>query len=168
MTEDQTMQPTTDEADMKGRSLTPPPGGDPAWTATDATDAPDAPDDGVTRDDPMAEGSSPDDQPDAFPREYVEKLRRENAEARAKAKHTDELAREVFTLRVAATGRLADPTDLPYVEGLTEPQELSEAIDTLLASKPHLAARRPRGSIGQGATGASGTVNLADMLRARA
>ena len=36
------------------------------------------------------------------------------AEARLKAKKADDYAQALFTARVAATGRLADPSDLPF------------------------------------------------------
>lgn len=88
---------------------------------------------------------------DTFPREYVEKLRREAAESRTKAKRADELAERVLRLEVAATGRLADPADLPYDAALLDdPAALKAAIDGLLQAKPHLASRRPRGDVDQG------------------
>lgn len=106
------------------------------------------------------------DDADTFPREYVEKIRREAAEARVKAKRAEDLAREVFTLRVAATGRLADPGDLPYdADLLDDPGKLDEAIEGLLQAHPHYASRQPAGDIGQGASSDSGSVNLADLLR---
>ncbi|WP_394276900.1 hypothetical protein, partial [Luteococcus sp.] len=83
---------------------------------------------------------------------------------------SEDLAHALFVERVRATGRLADPTDLPYSdEALEDPDELSGAIDELLGRKPHLASRRPRGDVGQGSVGsATGSVDLAGMLRARA
>lgn len=88
---------------------------------------------------------------DTFPREYVERLRRESAEHRTRAKRADELAERVFRLEVAATGRLADPSDLPYDAALVDdPDALRAAVDALLAAKPHLASRRPRGDVDQG------------------
>ena len=107
---------------------------------------------------------------ETFPRAYVEKLRQEAADARVRAKRADDLARELFTARVAATGRLADPNDLPFNAALlADMPALEAAIDELVAQHPHYAARRPRGDIGQGATGSDGgTVNLAGLLRARA
>jgi hypothetical protein len=44
---------------------------------------------------------------------------------------------------VAADGRLADPTDLPYAEGLETPESVSSAITGLLEAKPHYGARTP-------------------------
>lgn len=106
---------------------------------------------------------------DTFPRSYVEGLRRENAEARVKAKRADELAARLHGALVAATGRLADPADLPFDEAhLDDESALSAAIDDLLASKPHLASRRPRGDVGQGARAETQTVSLGALLRARA
>ena len=110
------------------------------------------------------------DAQETFPRAYVEKLRQEAADARVRAKKADDLARELFTARVAATGRLADPNDLPFDDALlADMPALEAAIDELVAQHPHYAARRPRGDVGQGTTGSdAGTVNLAGLLRARA
>ena len=106
---------------------------------------------------------------ETFPREYVEKLRKEAAEARLKAKKADDYARALFAARVAATGRLADPNDLPYDETLLDDlPALEAAIDALVAAHPHYAARTPRCDVGQGVVGGSESVDLAAMLRARA
>ena len=97
------------------------------------------------------ETETPETEGDTFPRTYVEQLRRENAEARTKAKRADDLAARVFRLEVAATGRLADPSDLPYDAALLEsPDALQAAVEALLTAKPHLASRRPSGSVDQG------------------
>ncbi len=104
-----------------------------------------------------------------FPREHVEKLRRENAKYRERAGRADALARELFTMRVAATGKLADPNDLPYDPTLLDDMAAMEAaVDRLIADHPHYAARVPRGDIGQGATLSGSEVDLAAMLRAHA
>jgi hypothetical protein len=101
--------------------------------------------------------------------EYVVKLRQEAADARVKAKRVDDLAQRLHCALVAATGRLADPDDLPYDEAhLDDPEALAAAVDELLARKPHLASRRPTGDVGQGATPTAETVDLAGMLRAHA
>ena len=123
-----------------------------------------------TPQDAQEDAQEPQEDAETFPRAYVEKLRQEAADARVRAKKADDLARELFTARVAATGRLADPNDLPFDDALlADLPALEAAIDELVAQHPHYAARRPRGDIGQGATGADGgTVNLAGMLRARA
>lgn len=110
-----------------------------------------------------------EDEQDTFPRAYVEKLRQENGKFRQRAQRADELAHRLHTSLVAATGRLADPTDLEYADDhLDDPEALTAAVEALVAAKPHLAARRPRGDVGQGATAGGGTVDLAAMLRARA
>ena len=105
-----------------------------------------------------------------FSRTYVEKLRRENAGYRERANQADALAARLHTALVAATGRMADPTDLPFdTAHLDDEQALIGAIDELLARKPHLANRRPFGDVGQGQQGkTSEPVNLADLLRSRA
>lgn len=105
-----------------------------------------------------------------FSRTYVERLRRESANYRERASRADDYATRLHTALVAATGRLADASDLPFdAAHLDDEAALSVAIDELLAKKPHLATRQPFGDIGQGNRGStSEPVNLADMLRARA
>ena len=116
------------------------------------------------------DGDQNDDETGTFSRTYVEKLRRENAGYRERANRADALAARLHTALVAATGRMADPTDLPFdAEHLDDAKALTAAIDDLLTRKPHLATRRPFGDVGQGNRGStSEPVNLADMLRARA
>ncbi|WP_218220236.1 hypothetical protein [Nesterenkonia sp. Act20] len=111
-----------------------------------------------------------DEEGEQFPRSYVEKLRDENAKYRQRAQRADELAHELHRSRVEATGRLADPTDLEFSdEHLNDADKLTAAIDELLTRKPHLAARKPSGNIGQGSvTHGTSTVDLAGLLRAGA
>ncbi|RUP03029.1 MAG: hypothetical protein EKK34_22085 [Mycobacterium sp.] len=124
--------------------------------ATEATDA--AADDG---------DQNPDDDAEVFPRSVVEKLRQENGRYRQRAQQADALAQRLHTELVRATGRLADPADLPFdAEHLDDADSLTAAIDALLTDKPHLASRRPSGDIGQGARGpASGSFSLLDTLK---
>ena len=110
-----------------------------------------------------------DQEPDTFPRAYVEDLRRENADYRTRAKAADDLARRLHTELVRATGRLADPTDMPFdAEHLDGPERLASALDALLEAKPHLKARKVTGSIGQGESGGSGSFSLLDAMRSGA
>lgn len=110
-----------------------------------------------------------DEVPETFPREYVEELRHENGKYRQRAARADELAHRLHTELVRATGRLADPTDLPFDENhLATVADMATAIDELLARKPHLASRRPNGDIGQGMSGGSSSVDLAAILRGNA
>ncbi|QLY34572.1 hypothetical protein H0264_21390 [Nocardia huaxiensis] len=106
-------------------------------------------------------------EPDTFPRSVVEKLRKENASYRDRAKQADALAERLHAALVTGTGKLADPTDLPYdPEHLDNPEALDAAIADLLTRKPHLASRKPVGDINQGARpSASGDVNLLAMMR---
>lgn len=122
---------------------------------------------------PTDEAETPDteeqEQDETFTREYVQNLRDESAKYRTRAKDRDVLAERLHTSLVAATGRLADPSDLTFDDAhLTDPETLTAALDDLLARKPHLGSRKPSGDIGQGATGSSETVDLAAMLRSRA
>ncbi|GCA97172.1 hypothetical protein [Mycolicibacterium sp. NCC-Tsukiji] len=110
--------------------------------------------------------SEPTEDAETFPRNYVEKLRQENGRYRQRASEADSLANRLHTELVRATGKLADPTDLPFnADHLADAGTMSAAIDALLEAKPHLAARRITGDIGQGAQGNTGTVSLIDILR---
>jgi hypothetical protein len=122
-----------------------------------------------TTDEEVVEDQQETEDPETFPREYVEKLRREAGDARVRAKDRDDLAGRLHVALVAATGRLADPTDLAFDEDhLSDEDALTAAIDDLLDKKPHLASRRPVGGIGQGAVQGDDTVDLAGMLRRNA
>lgn len=127
------------------------------------TETPDDPDQGT---EPETDPDQTEDDPETFPREYVEKLRKEAADARVRAKDRDDLAHRLHTALVAATGRLADADDLDFDEAhLTDTDALTTAIDELLDRKPHLAARRIVGDVGQGAVRDDTPVDLAGMLR---
>lgn len=105
---------------------------------------------------------------ETFPRATVEKLRRENAKYRARAKRTDELAQRLQNALVALDGRLADPEDLPFNEDfLEDPDALKAAIDQLVEHKPGLRAVRPVGDVGQGKRGnsAGDSTNLLQIIR---
>lgn len=115
----------------------------------------------------VQQADTPAEDAETFPREYVEKLRQENGKYRQRASEADSLANRLHTELVRATGRLADPTDLPFdADHVADAGKMSAAIDALLEAKPHLAARRITGDIGQGAQGDTGTVSLIDILRA--
>ncbi|KAA1248795.1 hypothetical protein F0Q45_18610 [Mycobacterium simiae] len=109
-------------------------------------------------------------EPDTFPRSYVEELRQENGRYRQRAQQADQYAQRLHTELVRATGQLADPTDLPFnADHLDDADKLASAITDLLARKPHLANRRPMGDIGQGAvSGTAANVDLAAILRQQA
>ncbi|TDK86276.1 hypothetical protein [Mycolicibacterium mucogenicum] len=102
-------------------------------------------------------------QDDAQPSEVDHKAELDAANDRA-----DRYARELFTARVTATGRLADPTDLPFnAELLDSADALAEAIAALLAAKPHLASRKPAwGDLGAGQTKTTDSgPTFADLFR---
>ena len=117
-----------------------------------------------------ADAEAGDDR-DTFPREYVEQLRGEARRHRQAARDAEQavsdLEAEVWRMRVTATGRLADPSDLPIPEDRLD-ADVDAEVDALLAAKPHLAARRAGGRIGQGEPSRPATPGLADMLRAGA
>lgn len=120
-----------------------------------------------TRPDTAAEADAAEEPTEVIPDderqddEHAAKLA--DLEARA-----DKYARELLQARVAATGRLADPTDLPYsAEFLDDADALTAAIDALLEAKPHLASRKPAwGDVGAGQTKHSDTgPTFADLFR---
>lgn len=82
-------------------------------------------------------------------REAITDLRNEAKGHREKAQA---LATRLHTELVRQTGRLADPTELPFdAAHLDDPDTLKAAIDELLTRKPHYAARTPQGNtVGQG------------------
>ena len=141
-------------------------------TPQDAAQAPQGDDPTPSQGDAPEDAQTPPEAPEdaeTFPRTYVEKLRKENQTYRDRAKRADDLAHRLHAHMVAATGRLADPSDLPFDDAhLDDPDALTAALDDLLTRKPHLASRRPVGSIGQGAAPTSETVDLAAILRAGA
>ncbi|PJE23670.1 MAG: hypothetical protein CK431_09970 [Mycobacterium sp.] len=140
-----------------------------------ATDTDSAPQNGETTNDtePLASApeSQPNNNPDVFPRQYVEELRKESAGYRDRAKQADErageLAKRLHRELIAATARLENPDDLPFdAEHLDDPEKLSAAIDALLSERPYFAKRKVAGDAGQGPRGGSdGGVNLLELLR---
>lgn len=109
------------------------------------------------------------EEPETFPRSYVEELRQENGKYRQRAQQGDAYAQRLHVEMVRATGKLADPTDLPFDEThLDDPAALESAIAELVSRKPHLASRRPVGEIGQGPSPSAGSVDLAAILRGKA
>lgn len=147
---------------------------DEAAPDTDTTDDTEATPPEVDNSDVTPEGSDSESDPateaeesDSFPRQVVEDLRKENAKYRQRAQQADVLAERLHVELVRATGKLADPTDLPFDDShLEDPEALAAAVDELLDRKPHLASRRPAGDIGQGQRGsASGSFSLLDMLK---
>ncbi len=116
-------------------------------------------------------GTGTEQEPETFDRAYVEQLREESAGYRVKAKPVDELRTRLVTAYAAATGRLADATDLPYGaellddDGLVDEPKVRAAVDALLVRKPHLASRRPTGQVEQGVRENEQGVSLVGLLR---
>lgn len=144
---------------------------DDATTETtngESTEPPEVADDADTEAETSTEETRADTE-ETFPRSYVERLRRESAGYRERATKGDTYAQRLHTELVRATGKLADPTDLPFDEThLDNPDALTAAVNDLLDRKPHLANRRPVGDIGQGAlSGRGSNVDLAAILRGK-
>ncbi|MCW2783471.1 MAG: hypothetical protein JWR35_3922 [Marmoricola sp.] len=114
-----------------------------------------------------------ENQPDVFPREYVEQLRQEAAEHRKRAEKVDSI-RDALRAAVLEKGSgdvLHDP--LPWDDayddenGLPSADLVRAAAEMLALEKPHLA--RVRGDAQQGFRGETNeAVDLAGMLRAGA
>ncbi|MCV7300658.1 hypothetical protein H7J93_13565 [Mycobacterium barrassiae] len=136
-------------------------------TATEDAATEDTATEGTEDTDAATEGDEQPDDAETFPRSVVEKLRQENGRYRQRAAQADAYAQRLHAALVAATGRLADPADLPFdAEHLDDPDALTAALDALLTDKPHLASRKPSGDIGQGNRGpASGSFSLLDTLK---
>ncbi|MCA2261983.1 hypothetical protein A5626_09575 [Mycobacterium marseillense] len=98
----------------------------------------------------QTEPAQPDpSEPFTTTRQAITDLRDEAKGHREKAQA---LATRLHTELVRQTGRLADPTELPFdTAHLDDPDALKAAIDELLTRKPHYAARTPQGNtVGQG------------------
>lgn len=100
---------------------------------------------------PDSQDGENEEQQQAFDRKYVEKLRKESAKYRDKAKRAEELEKRLHRSMVAQDGRLADPDDMEFnPEHLDDADALSDAIASLVAKKPGLRAQRLSGDVGAG------------------
>lgn len=145
----------------------------PETPAPEALDGPETPDQPET-------GQQDTPEPDTFPRDYVERLRRESAGYRERAGRSDELGTRLLTATVAAHGgALADPGDLLHFgspadlmgeDGYPDPERITAAAEALVTARPHLATRRVSGDAGQGARGSvpKAAPDLAAILRGAA
>lgn len=90
-----------------------------------------------------------DDSTDTFSAEYVRGLRRENAEARVRAKLADAANDRLLAAYVNADGRLIDPDlitvgeDVLGDDGLIDSEKVKASIDALIAAKPQYQKIRP-------------------------
>lgn len=111
----------------------------------------------------VVEGETGEGEPDAFPRAYVEQLRKENADRRKRAEELEgrnaKLVGRLLRAEVEADGRLADPADLLDGadqaallddDGAVDPEKVKAAVTELLGRKPHY-AKRISSDVGQGA-----------------
>ena len=146
----------------------------------DTTEQPDpAGDEDTTEQPDPAEGDDDEgelEDGDSFPRAYVQKIRDRAAGYRTRAKSAEdraaELERALFTERVRALDVLADPEDLPFsAELLDDHDALVDAVDTLVAKRPHY---RRRGTTDPAGTGSRergrghDSVSLSAIMRGNA
>lgn len=95
---------------------------------------------------------------DEATQENLRKLRSESKNLRERAKaaeaRADELARALFTARVAATGLVANAAEIPFdADVLDDADALTAAIETAIADRPYIKARKVYGDAGQGDRG---------------
>lgn len=101
-----------------------------------------------------SDAGSMNEEQQTFDRKYVEKLRKENAGYREKAKRSEELEQQLHAALVRLDGRLADPADLPFDAGhLADEEALAAAVTELVNRKPGLKAQQLRGDVGAGKRG---------------
>jgi len=110
--------------------------------------------------------------PDTFSREYVQGLRKEAAEHRARSRRVTEANARLMALQVGMDGRLVDDTALTFTDdmlddsGLVDPAKVTSAIDALIEAKPYLRKAAP--SIVQGVMPqAPAEPGLFDLIRQR-
>lgn len=120
----------------------------------------------------LPEPTEPPDEPDTFSREYVQALRKEAADHRARAKKVTDANARLMALHAEMDGRLINVGELSYSEdlvddsGLVDPQKVTRAIDALIEAKPYL--RRSAPPIAQGVMPqAPDEPSLFDLLRQR-
>jgi hypothetical protein len=155
----------------------------PTETPVDAPEAP-VPATGEPNGSPVPNGTpEPENEPETFDRDYVVGLRDEAAQHRVRAREAeterDRLRERLIedNVRHLAAGTLADPADLIHFgdpdalvdeDGLPDPDRIVAAARDLVRNRPHLASRRPTGTVEQGARDEPAGVDLAGMLRTRA
>ena len=141
--------------------------------------APAAGDEDTTEQPAPAEGDDDEgelEDGDSFPRAYVQKIRDRAAGYRTRAKSAEDraaqLERALFTERVRALDVLADPEDLPFsAELLDDHDALVDAVDALVARRPHY---RRRGTTDPAGTGSRergrgyDSVSLSAIMRGNA
>jgi hypothetical protein len=98
---------------------------------------------------------TPDDEGRTFSYDYVKQLREESKGYRTDLRTAEALVSDMrqalWDTKLTALGRLADPSDLPLPDNVdpADDEAVNSAVSDLLERKPHLAARRARGNIGQ-------------------
>lgn len=113
-----------------------------------------------------------DKEQETFDRKYVERLRKESGDYRTRARAAEQkvegLQARLHAALVAADGRLADPSDLPFDEAhLEDEAALEAAIGELVERKPGLRARRYGGDVGAGdrSTPKGANTDLIELIR---
>lgn len=120
---------------------------------TDLTDT-DVIEDDTTTDDTEQTGPDTDEQT----QETLRKLRSEGKNLRERMKaaehRADELARALFSARVAATGLVENPAEIAFdADVLDDTEALAEVIDAAIVARPYIKARKVSGDAGQGQRG---------------
>lgn len=101
-------------------------------------------------------GEASGEEQDTFPRDYVEKLRKESADYRTRAQRAEEAEKRLHDLAVAqaVSGILVRADELHWREefadadGWPDHDKIRAAAEELVAQRPYLG--RPSGDVGQG------------------
>lgn len=136
--------------------------------------APDGPEEDEAPESPEADDDAAAEADDDAAAEAGERsrLNREAAKYRKQRnderKRADDYGTRLFHALVAADGRLTDATDMPVdLDLLNDSEALTDAIEALLESKPHL-KRKQFGGIGAHERGGPDPISLAALMRKHA
>jgi hypothetical protein len=116
-------------------------------------------------------GDAPGEEQDTFPRDYVEKLRKESADYRTRAQRAEEAEKRLHDLAVAqaVSGILVSADELHWREEFADPDgwpdhdKIRAAAEDLVQQRPYLG--RPSGDVGQGRHDDEQEVSLLGLLR---
>ena len=105
-----------------------------------------------------------------YKRSDIEKLRRESKGYRDRAQtaetRADELARALFTARVAATGKVENPNEIAYTADILDDVEaINQAVDEAISGRPYIKARS-FGPVGLGErSNSTGPQDFSELFR---
>ena len=88
-----------------------------------------------------------DEQQQSFSRDYVQSLRSESAGYRKRMQRAE---RELFRMKVDATGLIVAADEVPFDAALLDDDDaLTQQVEEIVTAKPYLKRRSATGNIGQ-------------------